>query len=74
MIPKSIWKNLLRHKLGHNTKALSFFGQIEKEMADLPEEDAKVFMNDYGIKESALDKLIREAYDLLGLQSFLNCR
>jgi len=62
---------LVKHKLGHNTKALSFFGQIEKEMADLPEDDAKVFMSDYGITESALDKLIREAYDLLGLQSFL---
>ena len=64
-------EELVKQKLGHNTKALSFFGQIEKEMADLPEEDAKVFMNDYGITESALDKLIREAYDLLGLQSFL---
>jgi len=62
---------LIKHKLGHNTKALSFFGQIEKEMADLSDEDAKVFMSDYGITESALDKLIREAYDLLGLQSFL---
>jgi GTP-binding protein YchF len=64
-------EELVKHKLGHNTKALSFFGQIEKEMADLPEADAKVFMQDYGIKESALDKLIRESYDLLGLQSFL---
>ena len=64
-------EELVKHKLGHNTKALSFFGQIEKEMADLPEEDASVFMSDYGITESALDKLIREAYDLLGLQSFL---
>ena len=64
-------EELVKNKLAPNTKALSFFGQIEKEMADLPEEDAKVFMNDYGITESALDKLIREAYDLLGLQSFL---
>ncbi|HMN16932.1 MAG TPA: redox-regulated ATPase YchF [Ignavibacteriaceae bacterium] len=62
---------LVKHKLGHNTKALSFFGQIEKEMADLSEEDSNVFMSDYGITESALDKLIRQAYDLLGLQSFL---
>jgi len=63
-------QELVKHNLGHNTKALSFFGQIEKEMSDLPEEDAKVFMQDYGITESALDKLIRESYDLLGLQSF----
>lgn len=62
---------LVKNKLGYNTKALSFFGQIEKEMADLSDDEAQVFMNDYGIKESALDKLIREAYDLLGLQSFL---
>ncbi len=62
---------LVKNKLGHNTKALTFFGQIEKEMADLSEEDVKAFMSDYGITESALDKLIREAYDLLGLQSFL---
>ena len=64
-------EELVKNKLAPNTKALSFFGQIEKEMSDLSEEDAKVFMNDYGITESALDKLIREAYDLLGLQSFL---
>ncbi len=64
-------EELVKNKLRPNTKALSFFGQIEKEMADLPEEDASVFMSDYGITESALDKLIREAYDLLGLQSFL---
>jgi GTP-binding protein YchF len=53
-----------------NTKALFFFGKIESEMAELSEEDAAVFMSEYGIKESALDTIIRDAYDLLGLQSF----
>jgi ribosome-binding ATPase YchF (GTP1/OBG family) len=67
---ESYMEELVKHKLGHNTKALSFFGQIEMEMSDLSENDAKAFMKDYGIKESALDKLIRESYDLLGLQSF----
>jgi len=62
---------LVTNKTGSNTKALSFFGKIEMEMSDLAEDDAKVFMQDYGIEESALNKLIREAYDLLGLQSFL---
>lgn len=61
---------LIKKKLGSSTKALCFFGQIEMELAELSEEDAKVFMADYGIKESALDSLIRESYDLLGLQSF----
>ncbi|MBS4035232.1 MAG: redox-regulated ATPase YchF [Ignavibacterium sp.] len=61
---------LVKKKLGYNTKTLCFFGKIEMEMAELSENDAKVFMADYGITESALDGLIRASYDLLGLQSF----
>jgi len=57
-------------KAGKNTKALSFLGKIEMEMSELSEEDAELFMDEYSIKESALHMLIREAYDLLGLQSF----
>lgn len=57
-------------KEGRQTKVMSFFGKIEMEMAELSEEEAKVFMAEYGIRESALDALIREAYALLGLQSF----
>jgi GTP-binding protein YchF len=56
---------------GQNTKILAFFGKVEKEMAELPDEDAQVFMAEYGIKESALNTIIKESYDLLGLQSFL---
>ncbi len=56
---------------GKNSKALFFFGKIESEMAELNSDDAAIFMSEYGIKESALDTIIREAYDLLGLQSFL---
>lgn len=52
------------------TKVVSFFGKIEQEMSELPDDEAKMFMDEYGIKESALTTLIREAYTLLGLQSF----
>jgi GTP-binding protein YchF len=57
-------------KEGNHTRAMSFFGKIEMEMSELAEDEAKLFMQEYGIKESALDTLIREAYTLLGLQSF----
>jgi ribosome-binding ATPase YchF (GTP1/OBG family) len=40
------------------------------EMSQLAEEDAKAFMDEYGIRESALNALIRESYALLGLHSF----
>ncbi|MDR3611205.1 MAG: redox-regulated ATPase YchF [Ignavibacteriaceae bacterium] len=62
---------LVKHKVGKNTKVLSFFGKIEMEMSELSEEEASVFMQEYGVKNSALDTIIREAYSLLGLQSFL---
>jgi len=61
---------LVKAKLGHNTKALVFFGKIEKEMSELPDGEAEIFMNEYCIKESALNNIIRQAYNLLGLQSF----
>jgi GTP-binding protein YchF len=59
-----------KSKGGKNTKVLSFFGKIEMEMSELSDDDAALFMSEYGIQESALHMLIREAYDLLGLQSF----
>ncbi|HEY6192648.1 MAG TPA: redox-regulated ATPase YchF [Bacteroidota bacterium] len=53
-----------------DTRVVSFFGKIEMEMSELPDEEARVFMEEYGIKESALNTLISQAYALLGLQSF----
>ncbi len=57
-------------KENQGTKVVSFFGKIEMEMSELPDEESKAFMSEYGINESALDTLIREAYTILGLQSF----
>jgi GTP-binding protein YchF len=45
-------------------------GRLEMEIVQLPPEDAQVFMQEYGIDEPGLDKVIRLSYDLLGLQSF----
>lgn len=61
---------LVKTKIGKHSKALAFFGKIEFEMSELAEEDAKMFMSEFGIAESALNGIIREAYSLLGLQSF----
>jgi GTP-binding protein YchF len=48
----------------------SLSAEIEKEISELSEEDAAVFMQDLGIQEPALHKLIRVSYELLGLISF----
>jgi len=46
-------------------------GKIEAEIAELEGSDAKEVMESYGLKESALERLIQSTYDLLGLMSFL---
>ena len=63
-------KQVAGKKAGRRTQVASFFGKIEMEMSELSDEEAKSFMGEYGIRESALDTLIREAYAILGLQSF----
>ena len=45
--------------------------QIEQEIAELDEEEKAMFLEDLGLKESGLEKLIKASYRLLGLHSFL---
>ena len=54
----------------YNATILPFFAKIELELSIMSEEDQSVFMKDYGIAESALSKILRTSYDLLGLHSF----
>ena len=45
--------------------------QIEEEISELDDDEKKEFLEDLGLKESSLDKLIKASYSLLGLISFL---
>ncbi len=45
--------------------------KIEEEIAELDEEESREFLQELGLSESGLDKLIAPSYDLLGLMSFL---
>ncbi|MCU9848923.1 redox-regulated ATPase YchF [Defluviimonas sp. WL0024] len=44
--------------------------RIEEELAQMPAEDAAMFLEEMGLEEAGLDRLIRAAYDLLGLQTY----
>ncbi len=48
----------------------SIAGQIEMEIGRLDADDAAVFMEDLGIAESGLDRVIARSFDLLGLMPF----
>jgi len=43
---------------------------IESQIADLSEEDKKVFLEDMGMEEPGLNRVVRAAYRLLGLQTY----
>ena len=45
--------------------------QIEQEIAELDDDEKAMFLEDLGLKESGLEKLIAASYDLLGLLSYL---
>jgi hypothetical protein len=45
-------------------------GKLEMDIAQLPPDDAQMFMEEYGISELGLNRVIGLSYDLLGLQSF----
>ncbi len=45
--------------------------QIEQEISELDEDEKAMFLEDLGLKESGLEKLIKASYHTLGLMSFL---
>jgi ribosome-binding ATPase YchF (GTP1/OBG family) len=44
--------------------------RVEEEIASLPEEEQAEYINELGLEQSGLDKLIRAAYKILGLDTF----
>ncbi|HVN55993.1 MAG TPA: redox-regulated ATPase YchF [Anaerolineaceae bacterium] len=53
-----------------HTQVVSLQGELEMEIAQLPPDEAGVFLQEYHIEEPSLNRMIRLSYDLLGLQSF----
>jgi GTP-binding protein YchF len=54
-----------------NSEVFVICAQIEQEIAELDEDEKRMFLEDLGLKESGLEKLIRASYHILGLMSFL---
>jgi ribosome-binding ATPase len=53
------------------TEAVAVSAQIESELAELPEEQAREYLAHLGVTESGVGSLIRSVYHLLGLRTFL---
>ena len=54
-----------------NSSVIVVCAQIEAEISQLEDEEKSMFLEELGLSESGLDKLVKESYSLLGLISFL---
>ena len=53
-----------------NAEVIVICASIEKEIAELDQEEKEMFLEELGIKESGLDQLIKATYHLLGLATY----
>jgi GTP-binding protein YchF len=53
-----------------HSQIVSLQCRLEMDIAQLPADEAQLFLVEYGIEEPSLNRMIRLSYDLLGLESF----
>jgi GTP-binding protein YchF len=61
---------LRQYAAAQNAPVVAICAAIEAEIADMPDEDKAVFLADMGMEEPGLNRLIRAAFGLLGLQTY----
>ena len=65
------YSNLVREKFGNIAPVLVISSKIEMEISQIVDSaERKMFLDDLGLTESGLDKVIRTGYNTLGLQTF----
>jgi len=64
-------KRVKKFAASENSGVVVISAKIEEELSTLDEEEKKEMLQEYGLEESGLDKLIHASYELLGLMSFL---
>jgi len=58
------------HAAKEGAPVVPISASIESQIADMPGEDKKIFLDDLGMDEPGLNRVIRAAYALLGLQTY----
>ncbi|WP_058485638.1 redox-regulated ATPase YchF [Defluviitalea phaphyphila] len=64
-------KKVLEYAKNEGSEVFVICAKIEEEIAELNEEEKKLFLEDLGIKDTGLERLISASYKLLGLISYL---
>lgn len=68
--PSELVKRAIAYAGKDKTSAIEICGSIEDELADLSDEEKKAFLDDLGLDEPGLPRLIHAAYKLLNLITF----
>jgi len=58
------------HAVKEGAPVVAICAALEAQIADMPEEDKKIFLADMGMKEPGLNRVIRAGYGLMGLQTY----
>jgi hypothetical protein len=66
----ALLQKVISYAKGEKAPVVPISAAIESQIADLSDEDKKVFLADMGMKEPGLNRVIRAAYALLGLQTY----
>ena len=64
-------KEVERIAQAEGAKAIVLCAKLEEDLTELDDEEREMFMAEYGLTESGLDRLVKTSYDLLGLISYL---
>lgn len=56
--------------LGEHEEILPISAKVEEDLVSFPDEEAKEYLSELGLKESGLNAVIKSAYKLLGLQTY----
>jgi GTP-binding protein YchF len=67
---ESLLKKIQSHAEKEGAPVVPMSAALESQIADMPDEDKKLFLDDMGMTEPGLNRVIRAAYLLLGLQTY----
>lgn len=65
------YNEVLQVAAEENSEVVPICARLEEEIADMSKEDKLMFLEEIGLEESGLDRLIKAGYHLLGLISYL---
>jgi GTP-binding protein YchF len=67
---KELLEKVEAHAAREGAPVVPVSAALEAQIADMPDEDKKLFLEDVGMEEPGLNRVVRAAYKLLGLQTF----